>query len=138
MSLDKYREEVRKSLFGMVTEHDMNIDENLDLTVNSLAGILIGLGPEKVGSAISAMDPVKFNEFAKKIDGKGIGMITDQISLSSGGQPAANPNEPQNDAGQAPSEPPMGAEASPAPEQSNEPTGAPAEPDVSNNLLKDL
>jgi len=132
MSIEKYREELRSSLCKMYESEvaNLGIDEKLDLNVNSLAGILIGIGPEKVGQAISSMDAMKFNEFAKKIDGKGIGMITDQIALSTDQTaPDANNINPEASAptGEAPA-----PEASPVSSTPN--TGA----STSDQLLKDL
>lgn len=75
MNTDDFKKALRESLLS-----GFAVKEKLEPHVDELAGSLIAAGPQKVADAISKMDEMTFAEFAKKIDGKGILMVTKQFS----------------------------------------------------------
>jgi hypothetical protein len=87
-NIESYKKSIKESIYNGFTMQGMK--EKLDPHVDELAGSIIAAGPQKVGDAISKMDPATFAEFCKKIDAQGILMVTKQFSAS------AAPTAPTN------------------------------------------
>ena len=101
-NLEAYKKQIRESIINGMSDFGMR--EKLDPHVDELAGSIIAAGPQKVADAISKMDPATFTEFAKKIDAKGILMITKQFAAGT----TATPTTP--DAGAVAGTAPAGSE----------------------------
>jgi hypothetical protein len=101
MNIDEFRAAVRESLYGPATDATPlvqmgstgSVTEKLDPHVDELAGSLIAAGPQKTADAIGKMDPATFTEFAKKIDAKGILMITKQFTAGGGEEAPGAPEQ---------------------------------------------
>ena len=91
-NLEAYKKQIRESIINGMSDFGMR--EKLDPHVDELAGSIIAAGPQKVADAISKMDPATFTEFAKKIDAKGILMITKQFAAGSTAAPTTAPTGP--------------------------------------------
>ena len=102
--IDAYKKYLKESIFSGMNAA-LGIKEKLDPHVDELAGSIIAAGPQKVADAISKMDPATFTEFAKKIDAKGILMITKQFAAGSVAAPTDT--QPTDGAGvEQPGQPP--------------------------------